>query len=440
MGLFDDRRPQLEQGPEYWIDRIRGEIGFTSPSGKEFTGKWIGDTRSKAKRLQFTDYLEQKLTKVRDLEIASTRHPITFFFDGNDCDKTSQEFWDACDEKLEWEVIHPVNGFKSYQLISVTQHNEYVTSGGVVQFDTEWIEPQDFNPTESGRELASMAENHRAIIKENAALSFADKLKAGSEALRKHAENVTKQVAGVADKVLGPLAAIQDFAYESFLTASQTIKDVRFATEFQALSLAAQFQNLIEIAAKSTKDSGKRNRAYSDMIDAVVGSGFVTVGGKTEVAIPKDEYGLNTALVLDLASTSCLTALSEIATTSDIQTAEEGIGIIENMIAEVSKITENLDTIQSEVTPNVTADIGYTALQETMPHVENLVQSSVQYVLKVISDVGVKKSVVIANGVPTIKFYLNQYKRLTGFNEFCDKNDLAGMEIFFLPSGKEIQL
>jgi hypothetical protein len=440
MGLFDDTRPKLDAGPESWIDRVRGEIGFTSPSGKQYTAKWVEDSRSKQKRLQMTDYLEKKHTKVRDLEIASTMHPIVFFFDGNDCDKTSEEFWKSCDEVGEWEVLHPVNGFKSYQLISVSQKNSYVNSGGVVEFSTEWIEPQDFNPTESGRKLKSMADYHRAKLKENSALSFAEKLKLGTEALRKHASNISSKVAGISYKRLGPIAAMNDFAYESFLTTQRMVRDIELSTVYQGRMLAGQLQNLIDIGLKSTTDPFSRNRAYNEMVSDIIGEGFTTVSGKTEVSISKDEFGINKALILQLSIESCIGSLCEIASSSEIYTKSDGVSIIENMLSQLDEIYEQLDTIQNDISSGSTIDNGFVGFEDTISDILDSVSASIKYVLYVISKSKIRKKTVLQDRVTTIKFFLNKYKTIDGFFDFCDRNNLSGGELFMLPAGKEIQV
>lgn len=440
MGLFDDLRPNLEAGPESWMDRIRGEIGFTSPNGTEFTGSWIEDTRSKAKRLQMTDYLEKKFTKVRDLEIASTTHPIVFYFHGNDSDKTSEKFWQSCDEKGEWEVIHPVNGFKSYQLVSVSQKNSPVNNGGIVEFSTEWIEPQDFNPTQSGRELKSIADFHRAKLKENSALTFAEKLSLGSEALRKNMENVSGKIAGISSTALGPVAAINDFAYAAFLDSSRMIRDIKLSTIYQGKMLAGQMQNLISIALTATIDPFVRNRAYNDMVSKVVGEGFVTIGGKTEVAIPKNQTGINKALAIQLTSESCIDALCEIATTSQINSISDGLSIIENLSSQLYSISAQLDSIQNELSEDTTLDLSFTSMDSTANDIQNAITSAIRYVLFIISKSNIRKSITIPNNISTIKFYLNQYKKPDGFFNFCDRNNLTGNEFFMLPAGKEIQI
>ena len=439
------------QNQETYKDRIRGLISFTSPDGKEYNAKYISDERTKAKKLQTTDYINVKKTHVRDLGIMSPNEPITFFFDGIDCDLVSQNFWESCDETGQWEIIHPVHGFQSMQLVSVTQKNNYVTGGGVVEFSTEWIEPKNKEAKSSGRQLKSMADYSRKKLDSDSALSFVEKVNAKTESLRKSMENFTTKYTGIINKSLAPIAAISDLAFGSFISAKQMLNDFQFATVGQAMSLAGQFQNMIQTALLSTNDVQKKNRACKKLLDDTIGSIVKTSNGVSKVVLRSDDFGKNESSLVELISVSVLSGICESALTGKIDTAKDGIDIVNNILEKREFVLNNLESIQTAFNigqssqsqaslQTVTIDKAYIQNEETIKSIDEYVFNTINYVMFVSSQSKAKKSIILTTPTPSVVFFLKKYKRLTGFEDFCDKNGLSGDEIFFLPSGKEIQI
>jgi hypothetical protein len=444
MSIFDFKKPELYKGPTSYIDRIRDSIGFTSPSGKSFTAKWAGDEQDKSKRLQISSYIGSKFSHVRDLGIDSTNHPMSVFFDGYDCDLNSKKFWDALDEDGQWEVIHPVHGFKSYQLISAKMYNAYIESGACTQLDLQWIEPKNKEAKDSGRKLASMAEHSRTQFEADTALSFAEKLSLASEALGKNCENISRQVAGISDKYLGPVAAITDFAFQSYLDVQRMINSIEFSTIGTAMGLAGQFQMLYNIPVQATKELNRRNDAYVDLLSDNLKFATATRGGYTRSLISNDQFGINRAAIIELTSMSSISALCQIAYTSDNLSAKDAIGNIDLILNKVEYSIIELEKIQESLNYNTTEgkynniDKRFIPLDIASKSLDIFLANTIRYLLYTSTKAGIVKSVIIDNPISTIVFYLKTYKKLTGFEEFCDRNNLSGNEIIFLPYGKEI--
>jgi hypothetical protein len=162
-------------------------------------------------------------------------------------------------------------GFKSYQLVSAKMYNDYIESGNCVKLDLQWIDPKNKESKDSGIKLGSMADHARLSFDQDVALSFVEKMSLASDALRKNCNNVSTMVAATMDKYLGPIAAISDFAFNAYVDVKRMITDIELSTEFQAMGLCGQFQNLVEYAILSTNDFiDQRNNACNSMIDETI--------------------------------------------------------------------------------------------------------------------------------------------------------------------------
>lgn len=436
MGFFDSLKGiGKNTGPENWEQRTKDSISFTSPSGKIFNCLWIKDERDKNKRLQVTEFIGSKFSKVKDHGMSSPNHPISFYFYGTDCDLDAQKFWDASDEEGQWEVIHPIHNFKSYQLVSVKQYNDPVDNGGCVYFDTVWIEPKNKEAKDSKRKLSSMAEHSRKNLDENSALSFAEKLQLTEEAYKKGCENFSKKISNISSKILGPVAACSDLAFKTFLDTKRMLNNIRSSTLLSALSLAGQFQQLIGIAARSTKDVSRRNMAYNDLIKSLLNQNKEL---KDYNSILTDDTDLiNRSAIMELVLISSISGLCETAYTSDIKTNDQTIEIVDNILKQTESIIKSLEDIQVLLSNN-NINNNFIAVENYFPYLEDLIYNTINYVMYSNTRAGVVKSIIIDSPVSTIVFYVQHYNTTLGFEDFCDMNGFDGDEILFLPFGKEV--
>lgn len=137
-------------------DRLKPEIKFSSPDGGSFTAKWIGDPITKENKLGLFDSPKVKGTVVQPLEPKGDIYQLVVFFDGEDHDEDSADFWSALDEKGAWTVTHPINGkVDNLYLSRVTWENEPVRNVGFTTFNTNWIQGLPVGTSVSFPELKS---------------------------------------------------------------------------------------------------------------------------------------------------------------------------------------------------------------------------------------------------------------------------------------------
>ena len=104
-----------------WRERLRENMVMISPDGNRFEAKWRQSPRSVDKKLGIFNYPLIKGSVVQDLDVASYRWPLTFYFDGPDHDLIADRFMKAVLQRGQWSITHPVYGFKGLQLMTITE-------------------------------------------------------------------------------------------------------------------------------------------------------------------------------------------------------------------------------------------------------------------------------------------------------------------------------
>jgi hypothetical protein len=441
MGALDKIKTIAGGFDETWKDRTRSGILFTSPDGQEFEAAWIENDKSKEKKLQISYYTDVKGNRVKDREINSPTEPITFYFSGANNDLETERFWKACDENGQWEIVHPVTGFESMQLVSVRKHFNPVRGGGVTEITTEWIEPLNQEAAESGRSLGSMADALGIELNNAMGNSFFDKLARGVAALKAGIARVTGAVAGISNKVLGPIAAINDAAWESFMAVQGGIRDIRNMTVLEALSIAGQLQALIQIPLRATTDHRSRMSAYSELATAnlsLLAPGDSSDGTGTG-GVSTDTNGRNKALIVEVASMATIVAVSEIATTSKFVSRADALEFATDMVALVDEITEGLEVVQEKFKDEF-PDAEYVASADTGEILRELVSVTVRYIRKVAADIGAEKRIVLDRPRQPLEIVLTEYGSDDRFDEFLETNSLILNDTLFLEAGREVIL
>lgn len=441
MPVLDKARTIVGGTDETWKDRVRSGILLTSPDGNEFEAQWIENDKTKEKKIQISYYTDVKGNRVKDREINSPTEPIIFYFSGPNNDLETERFWRACDENGQWEIVHPITGFESMQLVSVRKHFNPVLGGGLTEITTEWIEPLNEEAVESGRQLASMVDAIGMKLNTAVADSFFDRLDTGVSALRGGIARATAAVAGISNKVLGPIAAINDAAYASFMAVQGGIHDIENLTILEALSIAGQLQNLIQIPLRSIQDHRSRMVAYSELAAANLalvmpssGSGETVNGG-----VSIDANGRNKALIAEVSSLATIVAVSEISTTSQFSSRVDALEFSDDMLGMADQITDGMEAVQ-ELFKNEFPNEEYVFNSHTSEILNELLSLTVRYIRKIANDIGAEKRIVLDRPRTPLEIVLTEYGSDERFDEFLVSNGLVLNDILLLEAGREVIL
>lgn len=436
MGILKKITSSIGGSEDTWKDRVRTGILLTSPSGKEFEASWRGDEFSKDKKLQISYYSGVKGNRVKDHGINSATIPIVFYFHGSTNDLQAKLFWDACNEDGQWSISHPVHGFLSLQLVSVTMANQPVESGNITEVTTDWIEPLNKEAKENARQLGSMADAVGTKLNEASANGFLDKLKAGTEALKAGIANTVEAVGGISNKVLGPIAALNDAIWVSFMAIQNGIADIRNLTVLEALSIIGQIQNLIQLPLRSTTDHRSRMAAYKDLAEKNL---MLTNDIERREEIGISENDKNNALIVEAASMATIVSLADIATTSVIRTSYEAIELIATIQSIVDSITDSMEETQG-IFKDEFPENEYVYSSDTGEIINELVYITSKYLRVVANNLKAEKRIVLSEPKTPLMVVLEEYGGDDRFEEFVSVNNLVLEDILYLEAGREIIL
>lgn len=414
-----------------WRDRVRPTITLTSPEGNIFEAKWRGNSRSKDKKLGLFEFPKVKGTKVQDLDIGSARYPLTFFFDGEDNDQESDRFFKACDERGDWNVIHPVKGSLDLQLISVKESIEPVESGNVTQFDTEWIEPLKDSVVPSLFQQRSTIDSQIDELNSTASDQLEGNILQKTAAQIAAFESTVNAVVASVEKFLAPIYELQSEINSQVLSIKRGITSLLSAPVFDIASIAGQVQALVQLPALAIADVNSRIDAYSNLISAALG--FSPDGAKT-----KDR---NIVAVQELALTSALASISFVSSTGKLDSRLQAIELINSSTELFKNITDTLDATQ-ELFKDEIIDGQYFSQSESYSDAVLMVSQTISYLLRSAFDLSIEKRFILekmrAPSEITIKEYGSMGEDDLNFQLFIESNSLKGNEILILPEGREV--
>lgn len=440
-------------GPSNWRDRLQKEIVLLSPEGNEFRAKWRGSPRTKPKKLGVLRFPKIKGDIVQDLDVQSSLHSITFYFDGENNDTEAAAFYAACDERGNWEITHPVHGFFGLQLVSVTELDNPVESGNITEINTEWIEPIDPIELKTARELAGIIDAKADDLNISAAQQFANTLLTASETLRGSIEATTNGIGRVTNLVLGPLFTTVDALDNAVNAIQQGITDTHNQTVLQVNALAGQVQNLVNLPLFATNQLERRINAYSDLITGL----SAQLPGGDESLLPDttgDDSKINSAATLELAMSAAIASIGNIITTTIVSprglgpddtgalaTKGQAITAINNITALFNEMVDNLETAQDLFSDN-DIDDQYYSQSESYTDAVNLIHLTIEYLLSIAFNLAVERRFTIDRPRTPIEITITEYGSLGENDSYLDlfirSNDLIGKDIVLLPRGKEV--
>ena len=444
MGIGDtlDRvKELLGLGPDDWAARLGESVEMTSPSGKQFSPKWIGNSRSMTKKLGIFSYPKLAGNVIQDLEVDSTRYPLTLYFDGKDNDLDAGKFFAAAAESGPWDVIHPVHGYVQLQLVSISEQVQPVTSGGITVFETEWIEPIDPDELVTARELQSKTEEAIKDLNISAAQQFADNISQAAESLTNAIESAADIVQGVMDVATSPLFDTLD-ALNSVVNATQiALQSTITQAEIIVDSLAGQIQQLAQLPAIGSGSGSAKLDAFGDAIDAVSERLPLTgIPAAMDVGIAK-----NQTAVYELALNGTIGAIAKVAIVAPLVTRADALILAERIGNTFVSITASLDAAQTAFSDQP-ADLQYASNGQSFAAAEKAIALATRYLLAVAPDLKIERRQILEEPKTPVQIVVEAYGELGLDGELLDLfieanklgDSLDGDGILMLDRGTEV--
>ena len=438
---IDRLREILERGPDDWEARLASTLELTSPSGKTFSPKWRGNERSKSKKLGVFSFPKLKGEVVQDLDVTSTRYPLTLYFDGKDHDLEAAKFFEAASENGPWEAIHPVHGFVQLQLVAITEETQPVTSGGLTVFSTDWIEPIDPDELVTARELRSKTDEAIKDLNASAAQQFADNVSQAAAALTNAIEAAADDVQTIMDVATSPLFDSLD-AVNGLVNATQiALQSTITQTEIITDSLAGQIQQLAQLPALGAGDGPTKLDALDAVIESV-SERFPLTG----IPAGRDEEILrNKVATYELALNATIGAIAKVATVAPLLTRTDALVLAETISTSFLTITGYLDDVQTAF-ESEPIDKQYQSNSQAFLDAERAVTLALRYLLAVAPDLKIERKQTLDEPKTPVQIVLEEYGELGDADELLDLflsanslgDTLDGNGILILDRGTEV--
>lgn len=413
-----------------YLERLQPQITLTSPSGLIFTAKWIGNARSQEKDLGIFKTPGVKGVKIQDLELGATTYPLTIHFDGQDNDLESEKFVVALSEKGTWQVIHPLKGEKTLQLVSYSEAVQPVTSGNITTITTEWLEVTGDTGEVSAAQLSGLAKAQNITLQATGAdqistvatLDTADKAGKFKTAVENTVTAFDLTLANITDQV----AEVQAQAD----SIKRGIDVVLADSPIDVLSVAGQIQALVGLPDLVAMDLNAKIETYSRFTDLILGI-------SPEAASPA---GINTAAVQEMGLTAALGAVGVTSVVSLLSSRQSVIDSIESNLALFNTITDGLDVIQ-EIYSDELLSRSYFSQSDTYSDAAQMVGLTVAYLIKSAFDLSVEKRIILDEPWNPVMLAMQEYdgpgEGDSNIDLFFESNELTGDESYLLPVGWE---
>jgi len=412
-------------------DRLRPNIQLTSPDGTVFTALWRGNESSHVKKIGIFDYPGVAGSTVQDQNIKSATYPLTLQFVGPDNDLTAKQFVDALEEQGVWEVVHPVLGLLKLQPMIFTPDWQPVTSGNITEVDTEWIEPLDIAVVPSVPELQATV-----------AVQILEVNEVSAEQLKNNTfQKTAAEIAAIRDSVLDVVAsvelkleAVSDFAADitaEMLAIKRGIDAVLAVVPLDIIAVAGQIQELIQLPARAIQNVQARLDAYK---------GFAISAGLLSPDTPGTP-SYNRVAVQEIALTAAMGAVADVASTGDLLSRTEAVGVIDDVLTLFDDVTNNLDASQV-LFENSAIDRQYFSQSESYSVAALMNALTVAYLLRAAFDLKAEKRFVLTRARNPVMVTIEEYGSLGDDDLFLElfltSNLIEGDEHLMMPAGREL--
>lgn len=420
-----------------WIDRLQDRIYLTSPTtGTKFEAYYIGNTYDLAKRLGQFNYPLVDGTTVQDLGISSAEVTISIYFEGPDNDIHSWKFVNALAERGPWDVVHPLRGDLSLQLISAQLHDEPVTSGNVTVVDTKWIIPAKTSNQISVTDLSRSITDASDTTNTQAASTFSKISNAINLAAK--AYGVITQAIGT----VGQIASTITSTYQSAITQANALM-ASLSTNYNAV--ATLIQTAIEAPGVISGD-------IAGQLSLLLGAGKTMASAPETLTTPLTDATTAQLAASDLCLTSVATAMClSTVNTSITSVTEDGITIpttratildsINFLITAFTAFTASLDDAAALYSTSPMAQ-QYISMSASWPDLQNLFSLTVQYLESIMFTLNSEITFTLSVERAPISIAADYYGQNgwddSYFDLFIASNHLVGDQVNLLPAGFQV--
>lgn len=418
-------------------DRVREHITLRSPDFEIFNASWIGNPIVKEKQLATFKIPGIKGEQVQDLEVGAHRQSMSIiFYDPESHDLEATRFWDAADQKGQWEIIHPVLGQQILQLVRIERSIRPIDDAWRTVFALEWIEPANILTVSTLADLQGQLFD-LSFLTNNALVQTLSEIKETAFAAVDTFIQAINEITDAVNSVLGPIAATVTEINDKFLQTQVAIQDLLAATILQPTLIAQNIIDLIELPAQVSNDFKSRFESYTDLAQSL----FDSNSSDEPVKRSTVDSEFNKSISNQLAISSMLVTSSNIIATSEFETKSETLDASDKITNITNDTIENLEDVQ-ELYKDFPIESQYFANLTTHNNLLRLASLAKQLLLRSLFDLRIEKKFVLDRDRSPIDIVAQEFG---GFGEndinldlFISANKLKGDDILLIPAGREV--
>lgn len=107
-----------------WKNKIENtKFSIKTGDGKEYFPLWKPGEKSKDFNTSTFDFIDVSKSLVERKKPKSSKYPLTFWFQGDDCIEQSEAFEQSANDNRYWTVTHPYYGIIKGQPLSISRND-----------------------------------------------------------------------------------------------------------------------------------------------------------------------------------------------------------------------------------------------------------------------------------------------------------------------------
>lgn len=418
-----------------FLDRVDPYIRLFSPQKDQFDALWAGDDRSFEKKHGVFSPPGTDGSTIQDLGSNSSVYPLTIYFTGADHDLEAERFFQACRQRGQWTIFHPVKGSLLLNLSSVSEMIDPVQSANVTSFRTQWIEQIDTflirtPPALQAAVIAAVKDVAASPVPAGVKQDTFSKISAIKDAANKAIAAVREKLAPlykIASDIKGTVQDITSTAQSIYADVQNVVSQATIEVQ----SLTGQISALINLPSQIATDLKVRVKAFQG---ALVGVLDLLPG-----VSHGDDESRNRLIIYEHSLHSVNASICQSVVTGDLQSRPQAVEMMKAVTDSFSSLTDALDDAQS-LFDGAYVEGQYVAGSELHQRSLHLTALTLEYLLRASFDLLIERRVILRTDRAPIEIVLSEYGDPEKFDFFIESNELSGDDILILPAGREIKL
>jgi hypothetical protein len=416
-----------------WLDRTKGTIDLTSPSGLIFNAKWRNNNVAVSSKASVRSIPDLNGDVVQSQGTGSERHDLVVIFTGENNDLNARYFQKTliAEQKNKWTIEHPVEGTLTVLWIGDSIRDVDPTSkGNVTTVSCQWIEALEDTRVESSAQLQDNVEIQARQANDKTAEQVTE-VAIVDEPVEK--QSFVSSIASVISSANSFLAIVENFQIiDPQILAIVDAIEVALAGEIiDTTALAGQVQQLIQKYSLGQSTANDGIVMFSEFIDNVLLNVPLQPNTQGKSQIAGTELSVSAAIIA-----ACQVSLiGGFLSRGEVLTAIDGLNLI------LDNTRTALDEIQELYADNP-IDTIYWSQSSGYADIQKIVSDAIRYLENSLLGLPSERTVILEKDTAPAQVTKDEYGTVTNDGESLDQldfffktnPDIMGDLLYLLPA------